>query len=336
MRQNLKFFKQSVASLILIPTSFFAQAMEPAPIPVGEVDVYPTISITTGSDDNILSTENNEQSSWITRINPNLLIETETETTLLQLNYGFKRGVIHNSTQNNYLDHNLNGVIKTAINSRNRVDIKANIIKGHDARGEEVGGATTNTDKPLEFDLNSIQSIYTYGREGAKGRIELRAAYQDKKYTNFRTITESRDYDQTDLSAAFRYRMTEKTHAVATIRQSKIDYDNSNKDSTTMKYLLGATWEATAKTSGKINVGWSDKNFKESALANASGGTWEAEINWNPKTYSNFIFSTGQEFGESNTVDSHIDTQSYNIDWQHFWKDHIKVECHTQSLDRRL
>jgi hypothetical protein len=301
-----------------------ASAIEPAAIPIGEMSLYPSINIVTGHDDNILATETDKVSSWVTRITPNLLLEAEDNNTLLRVNYSFEKGILHSSSDDNYLDHNLTSSVNYIINSRNRFDIQASLIKGHEARGEEDGGAISTADKPLEYDLNSIQGIYTYGRREAKGQIELRTRYQDKDFTNFDSITSTRDFDQLDFAAKFKYKLTAKTSAVATVSQSKIDYDESNRDSTTNRYLLGAVWDATAKTTGKINVGWSEKDFKDASLTDADGGTWDAAINWNPKTYSTFTFNTGQEFGESTTTDTHIDTKSYGLSWQHFWKDHIK------------
>jgi len=301
-----------------------AFAIEPAAVAIGEMDLYPSINFATGHDDNIVATENNEISSWVTRIAPNLLLEAEDSNKLLRLNYTLEKGIVHSNTDDNYLDHNLTTSLNYIANSRNRFDIQASIVKGHEARGEEQGGATSITDKPLEFDLNSIEGVYSYGRREAKGQIELRGQYQDKDFTNFDAVTASRDYDQLDFAAKFKYKLTGKTSAVATASQSKIDYDDSNKDNTNNRYLLGVEWDATAKTTGAINVGWAEKDFKDASLIDTDGGTWDAKVIWNPKSYSTFTFVTGQEFGESTTTSSNIDTKSYGVDWQHFWKDHIK------------
>ncbi len=300
------------------------QAIEPAVVPAGAFDLYPTLVIATGHDDNIQSTSSNEISSNVTRINPNLLIEAETDIMLLQINYGFEKGIISSSSKDNYLDHNLTASAQIIGNSRNRINLIANARKGHEVIGQQAGGAQTVTDTPIKFNLNTLDAIYIYGGSEAKGQIELRSRLIDKRFTNYRTTTRDRDFDQLDLSASFKYRLTDKTKAVATIVNSKVDYDNLNKDSTKTKYLLGATWDATAKTSGSINVGWSKKDFKDSSLKDDSGTTWDAAITWAPKSYSIFELSTGQDFGESTTTDSHIDSKNYALSWNHFWKDNIK------------
>jgi len=302
-----------------------AWAIEPAAIPIGEASLYPSLNLISGHDDNILATEEDQISSWVTRINPNFLFEAEKEKILARINYSFERGIIHNSTDDNYLDHNLTGTVFYTGNSRNRVDLRTSFIKGHEARGDEEGGAVTQTSAPLEYNLNSIKGIYTYGGIRAKGNIELSAGYKDKKFTNFRDISQTRDFNQTDLGAAFKYRVSDRTSANVKFIRYQLDYDHSNRDNTNTRYLFGASWEATAKTSGYIDIGWSEKDFKDSDLKDTSGGTWDISINWQPKTYSTFIFYTGQEFGESTTDSTYVDAKNYGFDWQHFWKEHIKT-----------
>ncbi|EPJ45573.1 MAG: hypothetical protein OFPII_25880 [Osedax symbiont Rs1] len=261
------------------------------------------------------------------------MFEAETDNTRLRLNYGFEKGILHSSSQDNYLDHNLNTTANIIGNSKNRIDLKASLIKGHEARGDEDGGALTTNNAPLEYDLKAFQGIYTYGGREATGQVVLEASYQDKEFTNFRSTTFNRDYDQINLGATFKYRISDKTQIFSKITSSDINYDNSNKDSTNIRYLIGADWDATAKTSGSLDIGWSDKNFKDSSLKDSSGGTWDANIDWNPKTYSTFTFRSGQEFGESTTTASHIDTKYYGVSWDHYWKDKFKTII---SYDERI
>jgi len=315
-----------ISSALLLNTHSVS-AVEPAAIPLGEMNLYPSLNFATGHDDNILAEETGKQSSWVTRITPNLLLEAETDNTLYRLNYSIEKGILHSSSADNYIDHNLTGTANIIGNSRNRIDLQFAVIKGHEARGDESGGATTTSDKPLEFDLNSMQAIYTYGGEDAIGRIEFDVGYENKDFTNFSSVTDSRNYDRISYGAQFEYRVTGKTSAIFQATQNKIDYDDPSvtKDNTNTKFLVGATWEATAKTSGTVKVGWADKNFKDDTRTDSDGGTWAASVNWNPRTYSTFVLSTGQVFGESTTADSSIDTSNYGLNWSHYWNDNLKT-----------
>jgi hypothetical protein len=309
------------AACIVSATAF---AIEPAAVEIGELNLFPTINIKTSHNNNILATETNEKKSWITRINPNLVLQGERENTRFDLSYGLEKGVFHSSSADDYLDHNLNGLLSIIGNSRNRIDLNAGYSKGHEARGQESGGTQSNQANPLEYNLATVEGIYTYGGRNAKGRIELQANYSDKDYTNFASVTDIKDYSQAGAGATFYYRMTGKTSALVEVNQNSIDYDTSNKDSKTTKALVGVTWDATAKTTGKIKVGWADKDFDDASLTDTDGVTWDGVVTWNPKSYSTFTFNFGQDYAESTSSDSYIDTDSYGLDWGHFWNDKLK------------
>jgi len=307
-----------LSSIISMP----ALAIEPASVPIGEMRLTPTINLVTGHNDNITSSETNEVKSGVTRISPNIALQAETENASYLLNYSFEKGVFHSSSADNYLDHDLSATINIIGNSRNRIDVYAGYRKGHDARDASTGSTES---EPLEFDVKSLQGIYTYGGKKAKGRIELSGLYEDKQYTNFSATTDSKEYSKHGAGAAFYYRVTAKTSALFEINRNSIDYDTSNRDNTNTKYLTGVKWEATAKTSGEIKAGWSDKDFDDASIADTDGGTWDAIITWNPKTYSTFTFYTGQDFSEASEANtSFIDTKNYGLNWDHFWNDRLK------------
>ena len=313
-----------VIACITCLTSAPTFAIEPAAIQIDEFDLYPSVVVKSSHNDNIASTETNEIESWITRINPNLVLQGERENTRFELSYSLEKGIYDSSSDDNYLDHTVNGLVNIIGNSRNRVDLRAGFNKGHDARGQETGGLQSGQSQPLEYDLTTLEAIYTYGGREAKGRIELKANFADKDYSNFKAITDSKNYSQTGAGGTFYYRVTGKTSALFEVNHSDIDYDASNKNSTTTKFLTGLTWDATAKTTGKIKVGWSDKDFDDSSLKDADGVTWDGLVTWNPRSYSTVSVNFGQEFAESTSNDAFIDTNNYGVNWGHFWSDKLK------------
>lgn len=317
------------STICFMSTSLFAQ---PAAIDIGELKFTPTINISNSYNDNFLYRENNEKSSRITSVNPNFVLEGEQENATYQLNYGLDRGIYHSSSDDNYLDHSLAAVVNLIGNSRNRVNLNAGYDKGHEARGEETGGSFSITNKPLEFDLKTLGAIYTYGGLRAKGRIELQGQYIDQKYTNFRNITETRDYSEIGVGATFFYRATSKTSALIEVTRSNIDYDFSNRDNTNTRALVGLAWDANAKTTGIVRVGWSELEYDDSALQGTGDVTWDGTIIWNPKTYSTFTVTFGQEFANANTNDLFIDTESFGVNWSHFWNDRLESTVELETL----
>lgn len=323
MNNSIK--KKWILASITCFTSFSTIAIvEPAAVAIGELNLYPTVDISSSYNDNFLYRENNEKSSWITSINPNFVLEGEQKNAKYQLRYGLDQGIFHSSSADDYLDHDLSAAVNFIGNSRNRVDLKAGYRKGHEARGQESGGSFSVTRNPLEFDLKTLGAIYTYGGTKAKGRIKLQANYIDKNYTNFKVISDSRNFSQTGAGSTFYYRISGKTSALFELTGNKIEYDASNKDNRNTKVLTGLTWDTTSKTTGEVKVGWADKDFDDTSLNDTDGPTWDVKATWKPKSYSTFTVNFGQDFAESNGTNSFIDTDTYSINWGHFWNDRLK------------
>jgi hypothetical protein len=51
-------------------------------------------------------------------------------------------------------------------------------------------------------------------------------------------------------------------------------------------------WEATAKTTGTVRVGWLDEKFADSLYPSFSSPNWDVAICWSPLAYSHFDLST--------------------------------------------
>ena len=78
----------------------------------------------------------------------------------------------------------------------------------------------------------------------------------DKRYTNNREITQAFDVSTWDVAARFYYRIAPETRLLAEIRDTEYDYRSSPLDNSEQRYLLGATWDITAATSGTLKVGY--------------------------------------------------------------------------------
>lgn len=329
-----------VSAAAVLP--YAASAVEPASIPVGGLSLTPTVDLRTGHDDNIFRTEDNEVSSWITVLSPRVELVAEKANDRYSLSYDMERGVYHSSQNDNYLDHELEGQANIELNSRNRLDLLAAYLKTHNARGDDDGGVLIGPDatlvpKPLRYSVSRLSGIYTYGSEGAKGRIEAKLDYKSRVYQNFREVTAGRDRDTLTAGLTFYYRIAPKTRALVEVRRTSIDYDitpttAATLDSNETKYLVGLTWDATAKTSGTIKVGRIKKDFDAATRNDESGSTWEAALEWAPRTYSVFTLTAGQELDESAGGNDYIDTRSWGLNWSHGWNDRFTSQLAYSSV----
>ena len=170
--------------------------------------------------------------------------------------------------------------------------------------------------------------------QGAQGRFEIDAGQINKAYTNFKTDAAGspdntkRDHDDTRFGGTFFWRVAPKTQLVFQIVQTKYDYKQNSfgtwtaPDSTERKYLVGATWEATANTTGIFKVGNVKKDFDSAALSDYSKSGWEGTIKWSPLTYSTVDFTTSRLPSEASLGNLSSDTK-HGISWNHAWNSRL-------------
>ncbi|MBN1007672.1 outer membrane beta-barrel protein [Amphritea pacifica] len=319
-------------SALILSTPAFA-AIEPAGIDAGAISIVPMVTVQTGYDDNFFSTSANEQDETITVLSPSVQLIAEDGLNAYRLAYQINHGIHQNSSADNYTDHALSADAHLEFSQRSILDLKAAYNKGHEARGtglSATGGIATSIDAPLEYDTQVLSFNYVYGAQDATGRLQFYGEHLDREYQNFRSITEGRDDTEVTLGAVFYYQVMPKTSLLFEARNKDIDYDvdpANSLDSNAWKYLVGATWEGTAKTTGTIKLGITEKDFDSASRKDFTGGSWEAAIRWAPRTYSVVDVSTSRNAAEANGNGDFIDTKSYNINWNHAWTDIVSTDA---------
>ncbi len=316
-----------LATPALIASSPAFSAIEPAAINAGPVSIVPMVTVQTGYDDNFFSTSSNEQDETITVISPSIQVLAEKGMNAYRLAYQISEGIHQNSSTDNYTDHNLSADAHLEFSQRSMLDLKAAYAKGHEARG--TSDLSKSVSAPLEYDVQTLGFTYNYGAKEATGRIELYGNHLEREYQNFRAVTAGKDDTEVTLGAIFYYKIMPKTSLLFEARNKDVDYDNDpaiSLDSDSWKYLVGATWEGTAKTSGTVKVGVIEKDFDAASRKDLSTSTWEASIRWAPRTYSVVDISTGQDLAETDGTGNAIDTKTYNINWNHAWTDIISTD----------
>lgn len=301
-----------------------AVAIEPASVTSGPVAVIPQLTVQVGHDDNIFSSETGEVDSLITVIKPSVQFIAEQENDAYRLTYALEDGTYQDSSADNYTDHSLVGEAILELNSRNRLDLTASYLKEHEDRGSndsaDLGSPDRYTDKVLS-------GTYRYGAEDAKGNVEVKASFLDHQFDKVQNA--GRDRDNVLVGATFFYRVAPKTSALFEVRQEDIDYDlaSSTLDNTERKYLAGAKWDATAKTSGTAKLGYSEKDFDSATHQDQDGISWEVGVRWAPRTYSTFDLNTSQEFEETSGAGDAIDTETLSLAWTHAWNERVSTNA---------
>lgn len=294
------------------------QPTPPGGVPLGPMIAYPGLDVGVGHNDNLFSSNINKRGSTQTVVSPSLKIEAKTGPHKFDAAIRVDDYRYSNSTADNYTAYSLLGNADLSITGRAGLKMRAEYRRGVDPRGstDRVGGTT-----PDEYVNQGIGGIFSYGAPGAQGRIEIDAGAFSRRYQNNRTTTEVSDRDYNQLGATFFWRVAPKTEILAVAQRRGIDYllPTSTQDSTEMNYLVGAKWEATAKTTGIVKFGRLEKKFNTAARTDFSGSSWDAIVRWSPLTYSVLDFNTSKVTNESTGTGDFLVTQTYGVVWNHAW-----------------
>src|SRR4030095_10691255 len=289
-------------------------------IEAGPVFIYPYLGVGVGYNDNLTGALNNRISSWFVLVSPRVRADVKSGGNTYALTYSGNFGHYLSSSANDFNDQAL---VATSSNQFTAsADLQAAafyMVK------EDPSGSIDRSFNIIPFSWHGAGAIATfgYGAPSAQGRLELDLGATDKRYTNEREITQALDVSTWNAAGRFFYRIAPELRLLAEIRDTGFDYHSSPLDTSEQRYLLGATWYATAITSGTLKVGYATKSFKQEGLPGYSGVTAEAAVRWLPRTYStvDLVAVYGPSLSEGNGIFT-VDT-TLGASWEHYWKSYF-------------
>jgi uncharacterized protein (PEP-CTERM system associated) len=123
------------------------------------------------------------------------------------------------------------------------------------------------------------------------------------------------------------------TYAVAELRRIDNDYrlSTSTNDNVDTRALVGLTWDITEITSGSFKLGQQRKNYSQ--RDDVKTGTYEAELEWKPRTYSTFTLNARRAEEDATDVGTSLTTSRYSLDWAHRWSESLVSNVVLANLD---
>jgi hypothetical protein len=306
-----------------------AVAIEPASINVGNLALTPTLEVKQGYTDNLFDSVDNEKSTSITTVRPSLNLQGQKGGFTAGLNASLEHGIHYSSRNDDYTDKALSVYSTMEFSARTKLDLIAEYLKLHDARDDSNSGDALTTDeanKASRYTTKNLGATLSYGTRQSDGQIVLKAEVSDKQYDNFREYTAAKDRQTRSVTGTFFYRVSPKTRLLVEGRLADIDYDLSSvtRDSFVSKLLVGAEWDATAKTTGSARFGIARKDFDSSSRDDFTGANWEFAASWSPRTYSIFDITTNRAAEDASSGEGdYIDTTSWTLGWSHEWNERV-------------
>ncbi len=251
--------------------------------------------------------------------------------------YGLKgtieAGQYHSSHDDDFVNKMLEAFAHKEFNHRNKLDLSASYDYLYEQRGtgrSQVTGLSAILDSPNKYVDWTVGGRYAYGADTAQGRLELDLEHFDEEYKNHRDTTRFYDYDADTAGITFYYRVMPRTSLLFEVSYKDIDYDQTAAGSATLdsdetKYEAGVKWEATAKTTGRAQIGRTEKDFDAASRKDEDFTSWAVGVTWDLRSYSTIDLSTSSEPTETNLGGDFIERTQYNITWDHFWNDRVST-----------
>jgi len=289
-------------------------------IPMGPLTAYPSVGYEVQHNDNItLQAAGTTVKDTIQVLKPSLRIEGKQGANRYGMDMGVTLGRYSSSAADNYDDNNISANVDLNPTARVRMRLRAEHLDQHDPRGSTVDPLTAT---PSRNRQGTLGGIFGYGANGAQGRFELELGGVDKHYYSNRVTTAINDRNEKYLGGTFFWRVAPKTSLLAQVKRTNIYFTDATAtlDSSEMRYLVGVTWEGTAKTTGIFKVGEIKKDFKNPGVPDSRNVSWDGQVRWSPLSYSAWDFISSKQSREtSGAYGTFVISANHAVRWTHAW-----------------
>ncbi|WP_448107615.1 outer membrane beta-barrel protein [Pseudomonas azerbaijanoccidentalis] len=296
-----------------------AWSLDPAPINVYGFDFTPTFLVSESYDDNFRELENDKQSSMVTKLVPNFELKAEDRNSATRLIWQPARYIYHDESDASYTAQRVRADSIMEFTDRHRLKLEAEYRKWERTESTAVEG---ENDK---FNNKRVGGLYTFGAKSADNQIDLGASYAELRSDNADGINDDKERNTTALTSTWYHRIGSNTRGLLEYDHTDFDYQepNSTRSSKSNALYAGAAWDITAKTTGKVRLGYEKKDFDSSESKDLDNPTWQVDMQWKPRTYSTFTFVARQALAEGDDGADAVKSTFTQVGWRHGWTDRI-------------
>lgn len=275
-----------------------------------------------GFDDNVGLSETNKTSSLFFTVAPSVAVGLEGATQRYYAIYRGNYGRYGSSSRDNYEDHDIGLSAANSWTTRLRSLLSYNFLRGHTPRGI----TSSSTGRPELWTLQTLRASGSYGAAGAQGRLGAELGYGSRRFSGQSATAVTGDYDQFSVGGTFSYRLAPKTRATVQATWSDITHPREpTLSNVEVRYQLGVTWEALAKTTGRFGLGYTTKDFSSPSRGDFTGQNYDAGVTWTPLPYSSVDLSARRFLTESFAAGSNLVVNNVaGIAWNHLWSGGIR------------
>ncbi|NJO38494.1 MAG: outer membrane beta-barrel protein [Rhizobiales bacterium] len=264
-------------------------------IRAGSFLVFPELGVTEAYSDNVAFAEEDEQSDFVTEIEPSLRFQSQWSRHLLVAEIGSEIAIHADESDEDFQDLFAVGRGQVDVSRQTNITANAQARRGHEGR-----------DDPEDAGNDELTDLYQYGGGAAfnhqinrvgfsAGAEVLRSVYDDDgeedRNANIYDFLLRTSYEvspRLDLFVEGRYNIEDRDDAV----------DDAGIDRNTSGYeaRLGAGLDITSVLFGEAFAGYRVQDFDEDDFDEETGVSFGVDLNWNPTLLTSIGLSGQRDF----------------------------------------
>jgi hypothetical protein len=275
-------------------------------IRAGAFMVYPKMDVSERYNDNIYATENQAKSDFITKVSPNIAVNSLWSRHALNLNAGVDQyWYLHNSDEDRF-DWHVGADGRLDILRDTNVTGQASYAQLHEDRGLPTSPASAS--EPTEYKLFDSQVAFNQ----AFNRIttSLIGTYDNYDYDNVDkigggTIDQSfRNRNEYTGSLKLGYLVSPDTSVYTQGTLNKRDYTDNpiggpDRSSDGYAVVVGSDFKLTRLAQGGIFIGYQSQSYDDPAFSDNSGLAYGANVQWFATALTTVRFNASSTIQES-------------------------------------
>ncbi len=263
-------------------------AFTPIGARVGSFQLFPAMDVDIEYGDNIYATQTGEKDDWLTRIRPELSLNSDWSNHALNFKGTGEFVRYDEYTDDDVENYDIETDARLDLYRSLTVTMGAAYGLGHGTRGDP--DASSAAKSPEESVTTSANIGLAYDPNKFSSSLDL--TYKDEDYDDVlntdSTITnnDDRDKDKYELTGRLGYEYLPGTDAFIKASVNEIDYVDStedggeNRDSDGFSVVVGTGLAFTEIVRGDVFVGYMEQSYADASLGDVNSPTAGASVSW--------------------------------------------------------
>lgn len=268
--------------------------------------IYPSLTVSETYDDNIFAVPEDEDSDFITLVQPRIDVASNFVRHSLGFGVGSDIAFYADNTDENFQDVSVNADGRLDITRRSALSLSLDAGRFHESR-----------DDPEDVEADELTEFYAYGGtvgfSQAFNRLNFRLS-QGARRTDFQDAGDFNNDDRdriiydTRLRTGFfispRFNTFVEGRYNIVRRDEEVDDDGFERDEHGWGVNGGVAVDITAILFGEAFVGYRRQHFEEDEFDTEDGISFGADLTWNPTTLTTLVLSGSGDFEPTNQADA--------------------------------